>query len=172
MDGMQQPVLIPGEEVAAQAFEDFFRSHQERLLSAMYVVTGDRHLAEDVTQDAFVALFERWERVRSLEDPIGYLYRTALNRARRHFRRVTSSVTVALRLAPSPQLYEVDERDAVLRALRMLTQRQRAALMLTEMLGFDSASAGRLLGVSAVTVRRLASKGRAALRVELEGQDV
>jgi DNA-directed RNA polymerase specialized sigma24 family protein len=71
----------PAVEERAEAFEDFFHAHQ-RLLRAMYLATGDRHEAEDLAQEAFVRIFERWERVRSLDDPAGYLYRTALNARR------------------------------------------------------------------------------------------
>jgi DNA-directed RNA polymerase specialized sigma24 family protein len=53
-----------------------------------------------------------------------------------------------------------------------LTPRQRAALVLTELLGFDSAEAGRMLGVRAGTVRALASQGRAAMRRHMEADDV
>jgi RNA polymerase sigma factor (sigma-70 family) len=159
----------PGTE--SEEFEEFFRSERARLLKALYVVTGDRYLAEDVMQDAFVALWERWERVSTLENPTGYLYKTALNRVRRHFRRLTRLVSAAARLVPPDDFHQVEERDAVARALGTLTHRQRAALVLTEMLGFDSDTAGGLLGVKAVTVRRLAAKGREALRAALEEQD-
>ncbi|MGH2655303.1 MAG: sigma factor [Actinomycetota bacterium] len=60
-------------EERAETFEDFFHAHHERLLRAMYLATGDRHEAEDLTQEAFVGVLERWERVRGLEDPAGYL---------------------------------------------------------------------------------------------------
>lgn len=169
---MKQVRLALGPAPAGtESFEEFFRSEQAKLLRALYVVTGDRYLAEEAMQDAFAALWERWEQVRGLEDPSGYLYRTALNRVRRHHRRLTRFMAAVVRMAPREQLYQVDDRDAVIRALGTLTHRQRAALVLTEMLGFDSETAGRLLGVKAVTARRLASKGRTALRAVLEGYD-
>jgi DNA-directed RNA polymerase specialized sigma24 family protein len=58
----------------------------------------------------------------------------------------------------------VDDRDLLARRLLELPARQRAALVFTEYLGHDSRSAGRVLGIRPGTVRRLASKGRAALR--------
>ena len=65
----------------------------------------------------------------------------------------------------------VDERDAVARALARLPERQRAAIVLTELLGYDSVEAGRILGVKDVTVRSLASQARATLRTDLEDRD-
>ena len=60
-------------------FAEFFERHHVRLYRAMWLVTRNRHEAEELMQDAFVRLWERWDRVRSLPDPEGYLYRTALN---------------------------------------------------------------------------------------------
>src|SRR6266511_1613592 len=60
-------------------FESFYLAHRVRLFRALVVVTRDVHAAEEVAQDAFVRMWERWERVRRMDDPTGYLYRTALN---------------------------------------------------------------------------------------------
>jgi RNA polymerase sigma-70 factor (ECF subfamily) len=64
-----------------------------------------------------------------------------------------------------------DERDALARALGRLPERQRSALVLTELLGYGSQEAGTILGVKDVTVRSLASQARAALREDLGGPD-
>ena len=65
-----------------------------------------------------------------------------------------------------------DERDAVARALAALPERQRAAIVLTELLGYGSEEAGEILGVRGVTVRSLASQARSTLRTVLEDRDV
>jgi DNA-directed RNA polymerase specialized sigma24 family protein len=66
---------------------------------------------------------------------------------------------------------EADLRDAVLRALDKLGRRQRAAVVLTDLLGFGSEEAGRLLDVKATTVRTLSAEARVILRHELEQID-
>jgi DNA-directed RNA polymerase specialized sigma24 family protein len=68
-------------EVAAGtiSFEEFFEEHHRRLFSALCAATANRHEAEEVMQEAFLKLWERWDRVSGLEDPVGYLYRTAMN---------------------------------------------------------------------------------------------
>jgi RNA polymerase sigma-70 factor (ECF subfamily) len=53
-------------------FEDFFGSEHARLFGAISMVTGDRHEAEEIMQDAFLRLWERWDRVRELDDPSSY----------------------------------------------------------------------------------------------------
>ena len=70
-------------------FEDFFRGEYERLGAALYLLTGDRLEAEDLAQDAMSRIFERWERVASMDSPVGYLYRTAMNLWRKRLRRLS-----------------------------------------------------------------------------------
>jgi RNA polymerase sigma-70 factor (ECF subfamily) len=65
-------------------------------------------------------------------------------------------------------LAEVESRDTVVRALARLTPRQRAALVLTDLLGFTSEEAGVALGVRASTVRVLAGRARTALQEGME----
>lgn len=154
------------------AFEAFFEAERARLLRALVVLTGNPEEAEELLQDAFIAVWERWDRVASMADPTGYLYRTAMNRHRSALRRATRAARRAVGLANGGDLFaEADERDAVARALATLTLRQRQAVVLTELLGYGSAEAGTAMGVRDVTVRRLAQDGRARLREALEADD-
>ncbi len=163
-------------QVAAErtsAFEDFFRAEHVRLLRAMYIVTGDRQEAEELTQEAFLRVWERWPRVSALEDPTGYLYRTAMNAFRSRARRARLAASRALRGSSSRDAFgDVEDRDVVMHALASLTPRQRAALVVTELLGYTSEEAAPILGVKAGTVRALASQGRAALRSSMDPDDV
>jgi len=60
-------------------FDEFFAEHNTGLFGALWLVPRDRHEAEELTQDAFVKVWERWDQVRELDDPVGYLYRTGMN---------------------------------------------------------------------------------------------
>ena len=157
--------------VVGGGFESFYLTHRVRLFRALVVVTRDVHAAEEFAQDAFVRIRERWDQVRQMEDPTGYLYRTALNgwfQVRRRAVRAAKRVAAPDRLVDP--LESVEDRDVLARRLLELPARQRAALVLTEYLGHDSAEAGRTLGIRPGTVRRLASKARAALhQVDEEG---
>jgi RNA polymerase sigma factor (sigma-70 family) len=93
------------------------------------------------------------------------------------FRKRYRRAVLALRKTVSEELRKdefstVEDRSIVAHALVELTPRQRAALVLTELIGFSSEEAGRMLGVSAGTVRALASQGRAAMKQHLEADDV
>ena len=146
-------------------FEEFFGSEHARLFGALCLVTGDRHEAEEIMQDAFLRLWERWEKVRGLEDPSAYLFRTAMNVFRNRYRRAALGVRKTLSLAPSEDaLATVEDRDVVVRALRDLTPDQRAAVVLTGYVGLTSEEAGKMLGMRAGTVRTLATRARTAIR--------
>jgi RNA polymerase sigma-70 factor (ECF subfamily) len=153
-------------------FEDFYEQESGKLFRRLCLVTGNRQEAEDVMQDAYLRLYERWDRVGRMEDPVGYLYRTAFNVVRRRSRRAALAVRRTLGLAPSTDEFAAaDARHVVSQALSRLTTRQRAALVLTEILGYSSEEASRVLGARAGTVRALASQGRAAMRQVLGGTD-
>lgn len=152
-------------------FEEFFEREAPTLFRRMCVVTRNAHEAEEIMQDAFLALFERWDRVSVMDDPTGYLYRTAFNRWKKLGRRAARQVREIVGPA-SPDAYgPVDERARIDRALAALTPRQRAAVVLTELLGYGSKEAATLLGVRDSTVRALATQGRAVLRDRLGSHD-
>jgi RNA polymerase sigma-70 factor (ECF subfamily) len=154
------------ERIASEvgSFEAFFEAHHARLYGTLCLVTSDRAEAEDIMQDAFLKLWERWDRVRAHPDPGGYLYLTAFNLFRSRLRRAARAARRALTGSAPDPLAEVDARESLAAGLRTLTPRQRAAIVLLELLDFTSEEAARALGVRPVTVRVLASQGRAALR--------
>jgi RNA polymerase sigma-70 factor (ECF subfamily) len=150
---------------AVRDFETFFEDERSDLHAALWLVTRNRHEAEEIMQDAFLKLWERWERVARLDDPTGYLYRTAMNGFRNRSRRAGVALRKTVRLLPPDDgLARVEERVTIVRALAPLTPRQRAAVVLTYILGYTSDEAAELLGIRASTVRVLAGRGRAQLR--------
>jgi RNA polymerase sigma-70 factor (ECF subfamily) len=156
----------------ASTFEAFVDAETARFHGALRLLTRDRTEAEDLMQDAYLKVWERWHHVRSLDDPTGYLYRTAMNLNRKRRRRAAVAIRHAIRpRPPRDQLDDVESRDEVLRALATLSPRQRMSLVLTDLLDYSSEEAGQLMGVKATTVRVLASQGRAALRSDT-GEDL
>lgn len=161
--------VVTEREPRTETFEDFYRSEHIRLFRALFLITGHKSEAEELMQEAFLKVWERWDRVRSFDDPQGYLYRTAMNAFRSRYRQATRRARVMVGLAPAEDAFAtVDTRRDIVQALARLTPRQRAALVLTEMLGYGSEEAGSLLGVRAVTVRSLTSQARATLRRTLD----
>jgi RNA polymerase sigma factor (sigma-70 family) len=162
-------ISIPEAVSEPQSFEDFFEAESPALFRRLCLITGNRHEAEEVMQDAFLSLFELWDRVRAMEDPTGYLYRTAFNAFRKRFRRAALALRQTFGITPAVDEFEAaDDRQVISQALGKLSRRKRTALVLTELLGYGSEEAGRMMGVRAVTVRALASQGRAAMRGTME----
>jgi DNA-directed RNA polymerase specialized sigma24 family protein len=64
-------------EMRLPSFEEFYEAHHRRLFVSLCLVTGDRQEAEEVMQEAFVRVWERWDKVGRLDAPTGYLYRAA-----------------------------------------------------------------------------------------------
>jgi RNA polymerase sigma factor (sigma-70 family) len=164
---------FPTERVEARArFDVFFAEEHERLFKALYFVTGDRHDAEELMQDAFLKLWERWDRIETIDDPTGYLFRVALNGFRMRRRRAAVAVRKVAPVSEDRDLFaDADMRADVRQLLLGLAPRQRAALLLVDLLGYSSEQAARILRVRPSTVRALATQGRRALRAEEGARD-
>jgi RNA polymerase sigma-70 factor (ECF subfamily) len=153
----------------APSFEEFYEATFRRVFTALCLVTGNRHEAEEIAQDAFLRVFERWDRVRSLEDPIGYLFRVSMNVFRSRYRRALLGLRRELLLAPAPtdDLAAIETQDEVVRLLRGLDPKQRAAVLLTSILDYSAEEAGKMLGLRASSVRSLTTRARARMKYEV-----
>jgi RNA polymerase sigma-70 factor (ECF subfamily) len=169
--GQTTAAQTEGDEVAeAQAsFEEFFEHTHVRLFGGLCLVTGNRHEAEEILQDAYLKLWERWDRVKVMDDPNGFLFRTAMNLFRSRYRRAMLGLRRHMLLAPSADdVANVEDRDEVVRILSSLAPAERASIVLTTMFGYSSEEAGRMLGVKAATVRAHATRARAIARARAE----
>jgi len=166
-------VRFPVESVEGWArFDDFFIEKHDDLFKALYIVTGNRADAEELMQDAFLKLWERWDRIDTIDDPTAYLFRIALNAFRSRHRRAA----VGLRKLTGDEVGRDAFADAEMRAdvralLIACTPRQRAALVLVDLLGYPSEQAARILGVRPSTVRALATQGRRTIRTTEGARD-
>jgi RNA polymerase sigma factor (sigma-70 family) len=153
-------------------FEDFFESEYPRLVGLLYLLTGRLGEAEDLAQEALARAYERWERVRVMESPGGYVYRIAVNLHRRRLRRFTASAWRLVGVTTnSDEISRAESRSDILRALRSLPRGQREAVVLVVWMGLDAAEAGTVLGIRGASVRSRLHRARAALRKELAVQD-
>jgi RNA polymerase sigma factor (sigma-70 family) len=154
-------------------FEEFFATEKARLFQALCLVTHNRFEAEELTQDAFLSVFERWDRVGKMDDPTGYLYRTAMNEFRSWRRRATlrTKRTIGV-IAIDESITAIEADDAVVRALAPLSPRKRAAVVLIDLLGYSSEEAGHMLGIRAATVRTHVSRAHADLKASIGDGDV
>jgi RNA polymerase sigma factor (sigma-70 family) len=177
---MKEPKALSMRELASVndapatnvSFEEFFELERDHLCDLLSLVTGDRFEAEEIAQDAFVAVWERWDRVQLMDNPAGYLHRTAMNTFRKRYRRAKLFGRIAASsLSPMTSSAAADSAVLLSEALRALTPRQRAALVLTELLGYSAEDAARALGVRVSTIGVLKHRGRIELRREMEQPD-
>jgi len=154
-------------------FDEFFDRERDRLFRMLCVIVGNRQEAEDISQDAFARVWERWDAVGTMANPTGYLHRTAMNVFRSRYRRALLALRRGVGSAtPADAVDAALDRQVALAALRSLSPRQRAAIVLTEALQYTAEEAGSMLGIRAGSVRALTFQARAALKANPEVQDV
>jgi RNA polymerase sigma-70 factor (sigma-E family) len=152
-------------------FDEFLRDQLSPLVRFAGVLTGDSHLAQDLTQDALVRAHARWARIGAVDRPDLYLRRMITNGylswRRRWAVRSIQSVADTDRLStathPDPA-GRVADQDHVLALLATLTRRQRAALVLRFYDGRTDAEIAEILGCTPGTVRSHISRALAGLR--------
>ncbi len=167
-------VLTPGvaiESEADYALERLYDEHYVRLVRLGVLLLGDAGRAEEVVQDAFVAVHQRWDRLAGADVP-AYLRQTVVNRSRstlRHLRVVNRHPPDQPGAAPgadAPVLVDA-RRRAVLDAMAGLPRRQREVLALRYYLDLSEREIAETLGISQGAVKSHASRGAAALRTAL-----
>jgi RNA polymerase sigma-70 factor (sigma-E family) len=151
---------------AADTVAAFARRNTLDLLRFAYLLTGDRHRAEDLVQDVLLAMHRRFAQVLPLDNPLAYARRALVNANTSWRRRASSSEVVVDLFADSPAVDGNDaaERDALWQALRRLPVRQRTVLVLRFYADAADVDIADLLGCRLGTVRSLVSRGLAALR--------
>lgn len=163
---------------AADPLEALHREHYAALVRLATLVVGDRGVAEQLTQDAFVKLHLRWGGLRRLDRAPAYLRSAVLNAARSHLRRrkvverydARRTVTAAVPSPESAALGRADH-DRVVAALRRLPGRQREAVVLRYYLDLAEADIAAAMGVSAGSVKTHLHRGLGALARELAEED-
>jgi len=139
--------------------EQLYRDTGPQLWRAIYgFVGGRRQVAEDAVAEAFARAIEHADEIRS---PVPWLYRTAFRLAVRELQREKRRPPILPEPAPGIDPAEVHD---VLKALGSLSTNQRAAVLLHDEEGFTGPEVGRLLGMSAATVRVHVFRGRRRLR--------
>jgi len=159
-------------EEAGRSFADVYAAAADRLVTQLYLVTGDVEEARDCVQEAFARAWLRWASLSGDGDPAAWVYTVGYRIAVSRFRRTVVHRRAVRRLAagdahavlPGPSADAVAVRDALAR----LPQGQRAALVLHYYEGRPVDEIASTLGVSAGTVKSRLSRGRAALHPLLD----
>ncbi|MCY1136369.1 SigE family RNA polymerase sigma factor [Actinoplanes sp. Pm04-4] len=150
-------------------FCDFVRTRSAALLRTGFLLTGDRHLAEDLVQDALARTHRGRRR---LTDPGHFeaytrtaMYHLHVSRWRR--RRIVESMPGEMADVAAPgsdHAHRTDLKLALHEVLARLTRRQRAVLVLRFFEDRSEAEAAELLNCSVGTIKSQTSKALARVR--------
>jgi RNA polymerase sigma-70 factor (sigma-E family) len=158
------------------SFDDFVVNRGPALLRFAYLLTGDRHRAEDLVQEVLARVHQRWDRIERAEGAEFYV-RTALVRQniswwRRRSARSEQPVAEVPETAADGTEQSLAARDEMWNLLATLPRKQRAVLVLRFYEDLPDDRIAALLGCTAVTVRVQASRALARLRATLGDKSV
>jgi RNA polymerase sigma-70 factor (sigma-E family) len=158
---VRERVRIEGGTLAS-----LYAAHSHDALRLAYLLTGDRGLAEDLVQDAFVRLAGRLLHLRDRDGFRAYLRTTIVNLTRSHFRRRRLELRYTEQRVPEPVADPPDlsDREEMRRALLTLPIRQRTAVVLRYYEDLSEAQTADLMRVRRAAVRSLVSRGMDTLR--------
>lgn len=152
--------------------EALFATDYARLVRSLGVAIGDQEEARDAVQEAFIQIWQDWERIGRYDDPAGWVRRVAINRLLNRRRSLRRRAQAMLRLGQAePRSHSLPEDRVVLvQALAQLPTKQRAALALRYVGGYSLAEVAAALGVSEGTVSQHLHRGKESLRKLLEDE--
>jgi RNA polymerase sigma-70 factor (sigma-E family) len=158
---------------AEHAVTELYMAHYRALVRLAALLVRDTPTAEEVVQDAFVAMHGGWPRLRDAEKALAYLRQAVVNRSRsvlRHRMVVDRNMQKAPPDMPSAEhgALVLLERSAVVAALRDLPDRQREAIVLRYYADLSEAEIAAAMGISRGAVKSHTARGMSALRAALE----
>ncbi|WP_026423434.1 SigE family RNA polymerase sigma factor [Actinokineospora inagensis] len=152
-----------------QEFAEYFTARRDAVRRTAYLLCGDWHRADDLTQTAFVALHRRWRKIRDRGALDAYVRRSVLramiDETRRPWRRERHVEVVPEVAATDAEVGEVVAvRSTLVDGLAKVPPRQRAVLVLRFLEGLDVAATAVAMKCSEGTVKSQTARGLAALR--------
>jgi RNA polymerase sigma-70 factor, ECF subfamily len=143
-------IVREGELVFVESFDAWYSREHDRMIATLLLVTGDLELAAEGVDEACSRALERWDRVVAMNSPSGWVYRVALNHARRVARRRSMERRLLRKLVPIPSLPSAAEE--IWELVGLLPLRQREVVMLRYVAGLPESEIGSTLGISRGTV--------------------
>ena len=152
---------------------ELYSLHYQALVRLAAMLVRDTPTAEEVVQDAFIAMHDGWERLRDAEKALAYMRQAVVNRSRSVLRH--RLVVEKNQQKPPPDMPSAEhgamtllERSAVIAALRDLPERQREAIVLRYYADLSEAEIAAAMKITRGAVKSHTSRGMAALRAALE----
>jgi len=151
-----------------EEFAAYMHARQPSLLRTAYLLTGDRHTAEDLVQTALAKLYLSWDKVQQRDSIDGYVRRILVNEHNSLWRRGWKRREYATDDLPveghATDEYDEGQRAAVWAVVQTLPRKARAVVVLRYYEQLSEAETADILGISVGTVKSQASRALATLR--------
>ena len=164
--------LAPTEE-----FDHLFERHERQVFGYLWRMTSDHALASDLCQETFLRAWQRFDRVSTYENPLGWLLRVATNlaidaqRGRRRLQLLTEPLDDKNEPVEGDPTGNMADRELVTQILQSMAPRARAALVLREVYGLSLDEVARTLGATPVATKKMLSRAREQFRVAYLRED-
>ena len=174
VDGVLERLVVVGRVGASEEFADFVHAAKDPLYRMAYLLCGDHHRAEELTQQTFERTWRAWPSARD-GDPLVYARRVLANQRidtwRRTRREVLTGVEHEARRNTPDHADRISARDAVVRALLLLPVKQRRVVVLRHLLDLPEAEVAEELGIPIGTVKSTGSRALARLHELMTERD-
>src|ERR1700730_9404612 len=174
-------VTMPLRAVAAEpiawsadlAIIELYSVQYKALVRLAAMLVRDTSTAEEIVQEAFIAMHDGWHRLKDSEKALAYLRQAVVNRSRSVLRHRIVVEKNAPKPAPDMPSAEhgamaLLERSAVIAALRGLPERQREAIVLRYYADLSEADIATTMGISRGAVKSHTARAMASLKAALE----
>jgi RNA polymerase sigma-70 factor (sigma-E family) len=155
-------------------FEAYMAARQPSLLRTAYLLTGDRHAAEDLVQTALAKLYLSWDKVQKRELIDGYVRRIMVNENnslwRRAWKRKELTTGEVPDYTPVHDRHDDGQSAALWDFVQTLPKKQRAVIVLRFYEDLSEAETAEILGISVGTVKSQASRALASMRQRVSTQ--
>jgi DNA-directed RNA polymerase specialized sigma24 family protein len=158
--------IVATQELSRATFEGFFADAEPRLRHALVAAVG-REKGREAVAEALAYGWEHWSDVRTMENPVGYLYRVGRSRVRVRRRRITFYPMAMPDLAIEGASRIPDVEPGLGRAMESLSEHQRSAVFLIHGMGWTRREVADLLGISVSSVGSHLERGLRKLRRRL-----
>jgi RNA polymerase sigma-70 factor (sigma-E family) len=148
-------------------FAAYMEARQASLLRTAYLLTGDRHVAEDLVQTSLAKLYLAWDKVRDRDSVDAYVRRVLVNENNSMWRRGWKKREYASETLPERQVsdvYDEGQRSALWDLVQTLPKKARAVVVLRFYEELSEAETADALGISVGTVKSQTSRALATLR--------
>ena len=171
---LRRPVVTEPHQWSAElAVTELYSVQYKALVRLAAMLVRDTSTAEEVVQEAFIAMHDGWHRLKDADKALAYLRQAVVNRSRsvlRHRMVVEKNAP-----KPAPDMPSAEhgamallERSAVIAALRDLPERQREAIVLRYYADLSEADIATTMGISRGAVKSHTARAMASLKAALE----